>query len=197
MSLARVPASGMLDSPRGRFGALVVLLAVLAAMLVWYGTLGPAPAQGDYPTQEDYAPDPTPYLGDRVVATGIVVSTDPVRIEVTYGVDGRTEYAVTGLDGTVAEGRGISVFGRLTDPGTIAADRAFTVPQSGLWYAWTISFLAGLWVLARIVRDWRLDRSSPGLVPRERRAGVRGLVGSGGSDDDPGSGDHRGGGGGA
>lgn len=176
----------MLDSPRGRLAALSVLLAVLFGLLVWYGSLGPAPALGNYPSEEHFGPHPDRYVGDRVATTGRVVATDPVRIEVRYGADRRATYAVTGLDGSVAPGRRLRVFGRLVDPETVEAENAFTVPDSGLWYAWGISFFAGLWTLSRIVRHWRIDREGIALVARERPAGPP--VVDGGADDGGGDG---------
>lgn len=50
---------------------------------------------------------------------------------------------------------------------TVRALNAFVVPRSGLQYAYVVSALAGLWVLYRLVRGWRLDTGRWGLIPRE------------------------------
>lgn len=56
------------------------------------------------------------------------------------------------LDTTVDRDDRLQVFGVLTTPGTVRTTNVVVVPQSGLWYAWISSFVAGLWVLARILR---------------------------------------------
>ncbi|PSQ17455.1 hypothetical protein BRD00_07010 [Halobacteriales archaeon QS_8_69_26] len=154
----------MLESPRSRGGALVLLGVALFALMVWYGSLGP----GAYASQEYFGPDPDAYLGERVVVGGGVVDTDPVRIRVTWGTDGSAEYLVTGLDVPVERGELLRVAGRLTGPRTIHAESAFTVTDVGSRYAFGISFLAGLWVLARIIRHWRFDPETAALIPRTR-----------------------------
>lgn len=183
----------MLESPRGRFGALAVLLVVLSVLLVWHGSVGPEPALGDYPDKEDFGPDPDPYVGQLVVVDGEVVSVDPLRIEVEYDADERAVYRVTGYDDPVKRGELLRAFGRLTGARTVDARRGFTVPDRGLFYAWGISFLAGLWTLARIVRHWRLDRGTLALVPREgplrlpllgERANREGATGPAGTGDE-------------
>jgi len=143
---------------------LVVLGVVLFVLLVGYGSLGP----GDYPSEEFHGPDPESYVGERVSVAGTVQATDPLRIEVTYGTDGRAEYVVTGLEVGAERGELLRVAGRLTGPRTVEAENGFTVPRSGLWYTWGISFLAGLWVIARILRHWGFDREAIALVPRTR-----------------------------
>lgn len=168
----------MLASPRERLGALAVLALVLVGLLVWYGSLGP----GGYPSQQYHGPEPGEYVGQQVTVAGTVLETDPVRIEVEYDADGRAEYVVTGLGFPVEPGDRLRASGRLTDPRTVDAERGYTVRDAGLWYAWVISFLAGLWVLARIARHWRFDADVVALVPRLRRTDPDGA----GSPDDVG-----------
>lgn len=178
----------MLRSPRARSGALVGLFLVLFVLLVWYGTVDPNPALGNYPNQEDFAPDPGPYVDETVVVAGEVVSTDPLVIEVEYGAGERAEYRVTGYEGSVQRGQLLRAVGRLADARTIEARNGFTVPDRGLFYAWGISFLAGLWTLARILRHWRIDPESVALVPRERPL-VPSSVGAADRDEEPGGDD--------
>lgn len=156
----------MFASPRSRVAALVVLLAGLFGLVVWYGTLAPAPDQGAYPSHDEFLDAPHRYLGDRVVTAGRVTGTDPVLIAVERGLGPPVELAVTGVDHPVEEGNGLRVFGRLVGPREIAADESFAVPEARLAYTYVVSFLAGLWVLARVVRTWRFDRETAGLVPR-------------------------------
>jgi hypothetical protein len=59
---------------------VAVLLAVLFGTLVAYGSVGPAPERNVYPDQRDLAADYDRYVGDRVVVSGEVVSTDPLVV---------------------------------------------------------------------------------------------------------------------
>ena len=151
----------MLQSPRARLLAVVVLLAALFGLVVWHGTLDPAPDAGAYPGSAELAADYDERLGDSVALEGEIVGIDPVVIESEYGVGESIRLTVVGLD-----------------PGrTIRAENAFVVPATGPLYARGISFLAGLWVLGRIVRRFRFDRTEPGLVRRDRPLAVRPLIG--------------------
>jgi len=169
----------MLQSPRARLLAVVVLLAALFGLVVWHGTLDPAPDAGAYPGSAELAADYDERLGDSVALEGEIVGIDPVVIESEYGVGESIRLTVVGLDPDVEIGEGalLRVFG-VVDPGrTIRAENAFVVPATGPLYASGISFLAGLWVLGRIVRRFRFDRSEPGLVRRDRPLAVRPLIG--------------------
>jgi len=168
----------MLRSPRARLLAVLVLLCALFGLVVWHGTLEPAPEAGSFPGTEELAADYDAYLGERVTVGGRVVETDPVVVTAEYGVDESIRLTVVGLDPSVAvkEGATLRVFGVVKPDRTIRSSNAFTVPTSGLWYTWTVSALAGLWTLARIVRRFRLDREQWGLVPRERSVSLRAIV---------------------
>ncbi len=169
----------MLRSPRARLLAVLVLLAALFGLVVWHGTLDPAPDAGAYPGPEDLAADYEAYLGETVAVGGEITETDPAVIEAEYGVDKSIRIAVVGVDPgmTVEKGGQLRVFGVIESDGTIRAENAFFVPNSGRWYTWSISFLAGLWVLGRIALRFRLDREEWGLVRRDRPLGVWTLLG--------------------
>jgi hypothetical protein len=70
---------------------------------------------------------------------------------------------------TLTPGDTLQVFGVLTDPRAVRATNVVVVPQTGLWDAWVSSFLAGLWVLARLLRHWRLDPETGALHPTPSR----------------------------
>jgi hypothetical protein len=74
---------------------------------------------------------------------------------------------VTGVAHPVAEGDTLRLFGTLIDPETVRVTRSFAVPPSGATYTYSVSFLAGLWVLGRLLSHWRLDPTR-GLVRRSR-----------------------------
>lgn len=170
----------MLRSPRSRALALMVLFGALVGLCVWYGSLGPDPAAWALPGEEELATDYDRYVGERVAVGGTVASVEPVVIVAGYGVDGELRLAVDGVPtDSVAVGDSLRVYGVARADGSIGALNAVAVPRWGYWYMYPASFLAGLWVLGRIVRHWRLEEW--GLVPRARplRAWdrVRSLVG--------------------
>lgn len=149
----------------GRIVAVTLLLGVLFGLCVWYGTLTPDPSVGAYPTNDHVGPAPEAFVGGPVELDGDVVATDPVRIEVVYGDDQNRLFTVTDVTIPVHRGDKFRVFGTLTDRNTIRATNAFTVPPSGLVYTYGISFLSGLWVLSRLLLQWRFDVDR-GLVRR-------------------------------
>lgn len=173
----------MLRSPRARLLVVLLvvllLLAALFGLVVWHGTLEPAPEAGAYPGSEELGEEYDRYLGEEVSVGGRVVETDPVVIKAEYGVDESIRLMVVGLDADVEaeEGAFLRVFGVVEPDRTVQASNAFAVPSGGQWYAWGVSFLAGLWVLVRIVRRFRFDREAWGLVPRERPLTVDSLRG--------------------
>jgi hypothetical protein len=67
------------------------------------------------------------------------------------------------------------MYGKLTAPTAVRAINAFVVPLRGRLYAWAISFLAGLWVLSRLIRHWTMDRLTLAFRPTEEPLTARGL----------------------
>ena len=139
---------------------VALLLAGLLVLGVWFGTLQPAPALGDYPDADDLAADYDAYLGEPVAVGGRVVATDPVTID-AFGDD---TYVVTDLAIQPDRDDNLYVFAVVRPDATLEATTAYTVPPWGRTYTYVVSALAGLWVLARIVRHWQLERWS--LTPR-------------------------------
>ena len=153
-----------------------VLLVVLFGTFVAYGSLGPAPERNVYPDNRDLADDYDRYVGDRVAVSGEVVSTDPLVVAATDGRGGEIEYRIVRTTKRPAVGEDLRVFGIAREGGVIAARDGFVVDEGGPLYAYGASALAGLWVLGRLVRRWRLDIES-GLVRRDRP--LWGSLGSG------------------
>lgn len=149
---------------------LLCLLAVLFSLLVFGGIdRPPAPELGDYPGTDEFVEAPGDYQGQQVTVNGRVVSTDPVVIRSKHGTAAGIEHVeltVTAVDATVELDDHLQVFGVLKGPRTIEATTVVLVPRTGVWYTWTISFLAGLWVLGRIISHWRIDIETGALVPR-------------------------------
>lgn len=152
----------MLETPGSRAAAILVLLVGLFAMAVWFGSLPPSPDTGDYPGNEEVTADDDRYLGDRVSVSGDVVATDPVRIAVVYG-DRSVELVVPGVEDADV-GDHVAVYGVLDD-GAVRPMDYVIYESGGLVYAYLTSAVAGLWVLVRIVRDWRYDPDAVGLRP--------------------------------
>jgi len=153
-----------------RLVALSFLFLALFSLLVLGGVdRPPAPELGRYPGLDDVVERPETLLGDRVSVIGQVVATDPLVISAQHETEtGVTAVRITVTDSNTAVERGdrVQVFGVLTDTETIRAINVVVLPQSGLWYSWIVSFIAGLWVLGRIVRHWRIDREQWAFVPR-------------------------------
>ncbi|WP_318568753.1 hypothetical protein [Salinigranum marinum] len=144
--------------------AVVVLLGVLFGLCVWFGSLAPDPTVGAYPDASDIGPSPAEYVGTDVEIGGRVVATDPVVIELSYGTASR-RVTVTDVSHPVAEGDTLRVFGTVRESGAVRATNSFAVSPAGALYTYSISFLAGLWVLARLATQWRFDPAR-GLVRR-------------------------------
>ena len=134
-----------------------VLLALLGVLCGWYGTFGVAAGLGAYPTKQVVGPTPEKYVGEAVTVTGTVVATDPVEISITYRGDQARTLVVTNLDSSAERGDELRVFGTLVDEDTVHVTNAFAVPQRGFVYTYAVSFLGGLWVLTRLLTQWRLD----------------------------------------
>lgn len=133
---------------------VIAVIVILLGLCVWFGALAPAPTLGAYPDSDTVGQTPSAYVGSVVEISGRVVHTEPVVIELASRPDSRL-LAVTDLTTPVVEGETLRVFGTMTGPGTVSATAAFTVPRSGFVYTYVVSFLAGLWVLSRLLGQWR------------------------------------------
>lgn len=157
-------------SKRWRITVIIALIVVLCSLFVSAGIdRPPVPELGAYPGAEEIAQQPDKYENQRVSLVGQVVSVDPVVVSATYGTDTgikSTRLEITKLTITVERGDRLQVFGTLTDSQRIRISNVTVVPQSGRWYAWGISFIAGLWVLGRIINQWNVDYNKRALYPR-------------------------------
>jgi hypothetical protein len=165
----------MIETGKGRLLVIVLLLAVQAALVPMYATQPVNPDAGVFATGERFTENPDEYVGTRVVAEGRVLQTAPtvIRVETSQGV-----HRLTVVDSSLSptDGDKLRVYGVLAQPNMVRSIHAFVVPQSGLWYTWGVSFLAGLWVLARLIRHWRLDSTRLCFSPRETPLSVRRLL---------------------
>ena len=153
-----------LDSRIGRVIAVVILLLAILGLSVWYGSLEPAPEYHDYPGSGDVANNYSKYIGEKVSVGGKVTDTDPVRVRLTGSGLALT---VKNLDSSISQGNHLRIYGVLGEDSTVKAINSVVQPQTGRWYAWITSFLAGLWVLFRIIRYWKIDTGDLSLERRQ------------------------------
>lgn len=159
----------MIESPRHRFLALCVLLCALAGLLVFAGTMVPDPSNNRYPDGSEVAAEFAAYHGESVEVSGTVVGTDPVAIEIDDAVGRPLVVTVSGVEGSVEVGQELRVFGTARPDRTVVAHETVVVSPWETHYAWAVSFVAGVWVLARFLRGWRFERSRLWFAPREDR----------------------------
>ncbi|MCL7418616.1 MAG: hypothetical protein M8354_12370, partial [Halalkalicoccus sp.] len=159
----------MIERPRQGFLALGVLLCVLAGLLVFAGTVGPAPSNNHYPDGTEVATEFAAYHGESVEVSGTVVGTDPVAIEVGTDTDRPLVLTVLDVEGSVAVGQELRVFGTAQPDHVVVAHETVVVSPWETYYAWAVSFVAGVWVLARFVGGWRFERPRLRFAPREDR----------------------------
>jgi predicted acyltransferase (DUF342 family) len=160
------------DRPARRLAGIAILLVALCGLLVWGGTVTHEDAANDVPGNDAVGVAPDAYAGERVSLDGTVVATDPVVIEAEYGISEAFTVTVRGVEGPVAVGDHLSAFGTLETGGTsetdatLVADRTIVRAPWELWYMYVVSFLGGLWVLWRTLRDWRFDTDRLAFVLR-------------------------------
>lgn len=145
---------------------VAVLIGVLCGLLVWAGMLQPNPAKNRFPGTTDVLADHSSYVGDRISVAGTVVDTEPLVIELSE--NGQTQM-LTVLDSEtdVETGQRLSVFGTLQSEDTIIAKDSYVRDPANAQYMYVVSFLAGLWVVARLLNGWQLNTTEWTVEPRE------------------------------
>ena len=164
----------MIGTRASRLAALCALFGLLVLLAVAFGvstSQGLHPEQA--PTVDHIAADGSAYVGEPVQVSGTVVRTDPVVIAAEYehwtGDRYRTgvlELTVTGLETTVSPGQHLQVYGVLAEARTVEASNGVVVPAGNIVFMYGVSALAGVWVLARLVRGWTVDRETLAIEPR-------------------------------
>lgn len=169
------PHNSMISSARGRLTIVLLLLVGQFTLFPLYAQQPVNPDAWVLPRSGDFLDAPDRYLGEKVVTEGVVVDTDPLTLDVeveqqVYPIN------VTGSAITPNVGDKVRVYGILAGPRTVRALNAFAVPRRGLWYTWSVSSLAGLWTLVRMLKHWRLDLHELAFRPRETNLTLRGAV---------------------
>lgn len=140
-----------------RAALIVLLVSVHILLFVSFSATYPSSSAPQYyPGAEEVSHDPDRYVGDRVSVYGRVVSTSPPVID-----SGGREFGLVGGDG-VRRDSGVGVYGVYREDGGIQVIDSVEYTQGGLTYSYAVSFLAGLWVLARLLRDWTPGRKGLG-----------------------------------
>ena len=172
----------MIDARGSRIAALALVLATLAIALVAFGTMAPNPAEGRYPNTNHLVGHETQYLGEHVIVDGTVVETDPLVLTADYdfvrdGVYQSGTILVTVTDSQIQTSLGerAQVYGILTADRTVRATTT-RISSGDRLYMYLASFLAGLWVLLRLARQWRLDPTRLAITPRDAPRTVRSLL---------------------
>lgn len=156
----------MLSNPRTRFVIIAVLLAILAGLFVWAGTIEPDPADNNYPSTSDIHDNPNQYIGEQVTVSGIVVNTDPLTIEDEPVPSETITFVIENADPDVTVGDHLSAFGTLQQDNRVTATNTVDREPWEATYMHVVSFLAGLWVLARLVNRWTINTTNWTVVPR-------------------------------
>jgi len=155
----------MLSSPRTRLVTIAILLAILAGLFVWAGTIEPDPADNNFPGNDEVFTDPDEYVGQQVSVGGTVLDTDPLTIETT--VEGeQITFVVENANPDVSTGDQLSAFGTLQSTDTVTAKEVVHREPWEAHYMYAVSFLAGLWVLARLLNRWTVDTDHWTVIPR-------------------------------
>ncbi|ELZ97036.1 hypothetical protein C440_04643 [Haloferax mucosum ATCC BAA-1512] len=160
-------------TPSRRLVCLVVLLGCLVFLMGWFGSLAPAPEMGAYPDEAALGSNYGAWVGEKTSLTGEVVETDPLTVATGDGSGGHLRLRVTETDRRPSPGDRLAVFGVVESDRTIRAETAYVVPSSRYGYMYGVSFVAGLWVLGRLVRTWRFDRGMWSLKPRSESFAAR------------------------
>lgn len=146
----------MLHTANGRLLAILLLLTGLAVLCPLYAQQPMNPELGVYPEDDEFVETPDRYIGDAVVTAGTVQQISPLVIEVETP-QGIREITIVESALRPDIGDTVRVVGTLTATQTVRSLDGFAVPQTGRWYAWGISFLAGMWVLTRLIQHWRVE----------------------------------------
>ncbi|OVE85158.1 hypothetical protein [Natronolimnobius baerhuensis] len=154
------------DRQARRLLAILLLGGILSGLFVWYGITGPPDsASAQLPDESEFGPATDEYIGERVAATGTIVDTDPVRLEVEYG-DESTTVVLEGYTAPAEVGSYELVTGTLRDESTIAVVGSEAREPWEATYMYAVSILAICWIVVRLGRGWRFDRDQFALVPR-------------------------------
>ncbi|UTF54469.1 hypothetical protein [Natronosalvus rutilus] len=148
-----------------------VLLALLVGCLLVAGTTSDELLESESPDQMDVRQDRAAYVGEQVVIGGFVVETDPVVVATLASGHGRftlvdVDERILDADEPLEVNDRVNAFGYLEDESTLVVERAVTREPADAGYLYGVSMVGGLWIVGRLIRQWRLDPAAIAFVPR-------------------------------
>ena len=150
-----------------RWATSGLLVVCLVGLLVWFGSLGPAPEAWALPGGDELAASDGELVGEEVELYGRVISSNPVVITGEYD-DRQLEFVVVGLTEPVRAGQYLHLYGRPLPDGEIQALGSVVYPEGGTDYTYAVSTIALLWVGGRFFNRWRLDPARLAVERRDR-----------------------------
>ncbi|WP_327050587.1 hypothetical protein [Halomicrococcus gelatinilyticus] len=153
-----------------RWRALTALLVVLLQLFVPVGYGMADYSDTPFKTADEIAANQQSAVGEEAVVYGQVVELDPVVIRAELDDGREVEYRTAGVDRQVDVGEYLEVYGVVETQQSILARGTVVRGEREHWYTYGVSFVAGLVVLGRIVRDWTVDLDRLALVPGGRDA---------------------------
>lgn len=178
----------MLESRWSRLTGVFLLMVVLGGLCVGFGSQTGVQTRTPLPDTDHLGYDAGRYVGERVEVSGVVINTDPVVIGAEYNYYDAGErhgdfltFTIRGVDQPLEERAVVQVYGVLESEHAIAAQNIVVVPARNYLYMYSVSFLAGLWVLGRLLAHWRLDATRLAISKRRTPVRVREFVRPGGS----------------
>jgi hypothetical protein len=144
-----------------------MVLGAQAGLAVYAGTTPGTIREGGLLERIDGVPEYELLAEGEVALSLDIVSVDPV-VGVATRPAGPQRERITGIDEDVAAGDRIRLYGERRADGRIEATSVFVVERDGLMYAYGVSLIAALWVGARVLRGWRVDRRRRGVTPRRQ-----------------------------
>lgn len=145
---------------------ILVLLLGQVGLMVSFEMRSLDPQAGNNPTVEQLREDYEAFIDEDVHVAGKVINTDPTVISYGQPPDDVVEIYITGVDKRIRQGDTLRVYGTVQPGNTIHAIRVITITRVGRMYMYSISVVAGLWILSRFLRDWTFDIDEQGFTRR-------------------------------
>ncbi len=142
-----------------------LLLTAQAGLIVYAGTNPGAIREGGLLEEVPGVQEYELLADDELAVQADIVGIEPVVGRITTPA-GRERVRIRGVDGSVAAGDRIRLYGERQADGTIQASSVILVASERLWFTYAISAIAVCWVAYRVVRGWHLAPTGDGLSPK-------------------------------
>lgn len=138
---------------RHRVGVVVALLVLQGALGVAFGAMYPDADRPGYGAGASDLAAGDVAAGETVALHVRVVATDPVVVETALG----TRLGLRSAPERLEVDDAVELVGRYQGDGSVATTGVTIHDETGVWFAYVVSFGAGLLVLVLAVRRWRFD----------------------------------------